>query len=372
MTTPTPTGILDFFVLEASEYVDQLDTLLQRGGAGGPDADALQRVARALRGSATMAKLPSFSDVAGGIERVARSLREGALGWNAGVGGALIAAVDDCKIFLRNVRAWSDADETRARTRAAELTGYAPHRGGTPLAAPTMGGHDAYLASEASNIGAGLELIATRPSDRNSAGNVLRRVRALRGIASVKDHPALADVLEAAESAAQTIEQGEPTGAERIAVLHASAQVLRSIAANIRTGQGDDLPPAEITRFMEALDAMQDRASGAERVVPIAELFFADGTPGLVEAATHPPTTSAQRFRLEAVGQGEHLRRVIGDARDAHDELARERVRRNLRDSLRSLKQSAESFGEAEVASFVEATHAGGTPARPACTVGAR
>ncbi len=104
MTTPTPPGILDFFVLEASEYVDQLDALLQRGGTRGPDADALQRVARALRGSASMSKLPSFSDVAAGIERVARALREGGLSWNVALSGALVSAIDDCKIFLRNVR----------------------------------------------------------------------------------------------------------------------------------------------------------------------------------------------------------------------------------------------------------------------------
>ena len=63
MTVPSPVGFLDFFVLEASDYIDQLDAQLKAGG-GGLDADALQRAARALRGSATMAKLPAFAEMA--------------------------------------------------------------------------------------------------------------------------------------------------------------------------------------------------------------------------------------------------------------------------------------------------------------------
>src|SRR5438105_1534036 len=106
MTAPTPVGFLDFFILEASDYVEQLDGLLSGAGASMPDAEALQRVARALRGSATMAKLASFSEVAGGVERVARALRDGALQWDASLRGAVIAAIDDAKILLHNIRAW--------------------------------------------------------------------------------------------------------------------------------------------------------------------------------------------------------------------------------------------------------------------------
>ncbi|MEO8620849.1 MAG: Hpt domain-containing protein, partial [bacterium] len=216
MTAPNPVGFLDFFILEASDYVEQLDRLLDGGGASGPDADGLQRVARALRGSATMAKLLPFADVASGIERVGRALREGALRWDAGLNAVVVAAVDDCKLLLRSVRSWSEAEDARAHARVAELTQYAPLRSATPLVAPDTQGHDSYLATEASNIGAGLELLATRPGDRDAAINVLRRVRALRGIASVKDHPALADVLEAAEQAAHPLELGGPTlSAER-------------------------------------------------------------------------------------------------------------------------------------------------------------
>jgi len=66
-------GFLDFFVLEASDYIEQLDGLLAHAGAMSPDADSLQRLARALRGSATMAKLPAFAELAGAVERIGRA-----------------------------------------------------------------------------------------------------------------------------------------------------------------------------------------------------------------------------------------------------------------------------------------------------------
>lgn len=349
-----PVGFLDFFVLEASDYIEQLDALLQGSGESQPDADAIQRAARSLRGSATMAKLSAFAQMAAGMERVGRALREGALEWDAALRGVLVATVDDCKLLLRNVRNWSASDDARAQARIDELTSRAPLRPATPLASSTTAGHDSYLATEASNIGAGLELLATRPTDRDAAANVLRRVRALRGIASVKDHPALADVLEAAEAAAQPLELGESTlSAERIALLRAAATLMRAISEAVRGGRLVDPAGQELSAFAAALDAIQEKETGADRVVPIAELFYHDGGPTVVTQAPNPPTSPTERFRLEVVSQGEHLRGLVGTARNAHDEPSRDRVRRALRQALRALRQAAESFGERDVAEFV-------------------
>jgi chemotaxis protein histidine kinase CheA len=350
-----PAGFLDFFVLEAGEYIEQLDALLLASNAGTPDAEALQRVARALRGSATMAKLTAFAEMAAGIERVGRGLRSATTRWEPALAGALVAAVDDCKLLLRNVRAWSPADDARSRARIDELARYAPDRAATPAAgsqpAPSDGG---FLVTEVANIGAGAELLATRPSDREAAANVLRRVRAMRGIAGVKDHPSLADVLEATEYAAHPLERGEAQiSAERLAVLGAAASVLRGISAAMRMGGSLDPASPELARFAAALDAMQEKESEQERVVPITELFYNDGGPTVVQPAPNPPTSPAERFRLEVVSQGEHLRRLVSDARGARDDLARDRVRRALRQALRGLRQAAESYGERDVAAFV-------------------
>src|SRR5919107_5429445 len=189
-----PAGFLDFFVLEAGEYIEQLDGLMLAAGNAGPDLDALQRVSRALRGSATMAKLTAFAEMAAGIERVGHGLRSGVTRWEPGLSGALVAAVDDCKLLLRNVRSWSAADDARSRARIEELARYAPARSSTPTPGTSLPVDGGYLMTEVANIGAGAELLATRATDRDAAGNVLRRVRALRGIAGVKDRPSLGDV----------------------------------------------------------------------------------------------------------------------------------------------------------------------------------
>src|SRR5439155_24483171 len=121
-------GFLEFFILEASDYVEQLDGLLLGSSSNGPDADAMQRVARALRGAATMAKLPSFAGVAGSVERVGRSMQDGLLRWDPALGGALVAAVDDLKTLLHSARRWSPAEDARANQRSAELARFAPSR----------------------------------------------------------------------------------------------------------------------------------------------------------------------------------------------------------------------------------------------------
>lgn len=349
-----PAGFLDFFVLEAGEYIEQLDGLLLTARDAGPDLDALQRVARALRGSATMAKLTAFADMAAGIERVGHGLRSGATRWEPALAGALVAAIDDCKLLLRNVRTWSPSDDARSRARIDELARYAPARTATPVAGRQSASDGGFFVTEVANIGAGAELLATRPSDRDAAANVLRRVRALRGIAGVKDHPSLADVLEATEHAAHPLERGAASiSAERLAVLGAAATVLRGIAASMRMGSVLDPASPELARFAAAIDAMQEKETEGERVVPISEFFYEDGGPTVVEPAPNPPTSPAERFRLEVVSQGEHLRRLVADARGARDDLARDSVRRALRQALRGLRQAAESYGERDVAEFV-------------------
>ena len=126
-------GFLEFFILEASDYVEKLDGLLLGGGSVGPDGESMQRAARALRGTATMAKLPAFAELAAGVERVGRAMQDGLLRWDPALAGAVVAAIDDLKSLLHAARAWSPAEDRRARERAGELARFAPARTcGTP------------------------------------------------------------------------------------------------------------------------------------------------------------------------------------------------------------------------------------------------
>src|SRR5207247_10376764 len=77
---PTPLGMSDFFALEAGEYLDRLDALLQAPTP--PPAEELVRLARALRGSALMASQQGIARAAMGFEALARGIREGRRVWD--------------------------------------------------------------------------------------------------------------------------------------------------------------------------------------------------------------------------------------------------------------------------------------------------
>lgn len=356
MTAPS-SSFLDFFVLEASEYVEQIDGLLQRtsDSEAGPDAEALQRLARALRGSATMAKLGTFAELASAIEAVGRSLRTGKLAWDPALEGALTAAVDDLKLLVRSARAWSPAEDQWAMKRIADLTRFiepASEPSRTSAALPSS----EFFVAEASNIAAGLELLATRPNDKDGALNVLRRVRALRGVAGMRDVPALAEVSEAAETAVRPLELGEEKlSPERVNLLRVAADLLRAVSNGLSTGQSVTTATPQYSSFLSALDAMLADGAGSDRVVPIADLFYNDHGVHVVSAAPNPPTTPAQRFRMEVVSLGEHLHRVIDEARAATDEIQREHARGQLGRALRAIRATAASFGQMAVAQTVEA-----------------
>ena len=357
MTAPGTGSYLDFFVLEAGEYVEHIDALLLRATASGPDADQLQKISRALRGSATMARLPMFAELSSAVEAIGRALRQGSVSWNEGLKSALTAAVDDLKILVRAARSWSAAEDEWALKRLNDLSQFVQ----VPLTANTStptppASSTSYFVAETGNIAAGLELLATRPDDRANALNVLGRVRALRGVSGVRDVPGLSEASEAAESAIRPIELGEGHLSDaRVNVLRAAADLLRVISSGLTSGQTVTTTTPQYTAFLAALDAMLADVAGADRVVAISDLFYNDRGPHVVFSAPNPPTTPAQRFRMEVVSLGEHLHRVIDEARAATDEIQREHARGELGRALRAIRATAASFGQMAVAQTVEA-----------------
>ena len=354
MTSPQPTGVLDLFVLQASDYIEHIDAVLGAAGTAGPDAEGLARAARMLRGSATMTRVPGVGEIAAGIERVARALREAALAWEPGLRGTLVAAVDDLKILVRAARSWGPAEDQRAQARSSELARYAPHlaRTNTPNVA---GGGGAFLANEAAEIAFGLDQLLAHPGDAMLLAGVLGKVRGLRGVAATKDVPPLADVVDALDRVGKPLELApalEPTPAQ-MALFQAAAALLRRAAIELRSAGRPDPSAPEVQAFMAAAASLEESAGDADRIVPIAELFFGDGGPTLVAAASNPPTTPQQRFRLEGVSQAEHLLRLISEAMVTGDPAGRQRLSRELRVALRALQAAAESFGEREVAAYV-------------------
>src|SRR5437762_13620656 len=102
MTNPPPSaplGMRDFFALEAGEYLDRLDALLQAQTT--PPADELVRLARALRGSALRATHQAIAHAAMGLAPPARSVREGRRPWDAATSQSTPRPRDDLRLSAR-------------------------------------------------------------------------------------------------------------------------------------------------------------------------------------------------------------------------------------------------------------------------------
>ena len=122
----TPGRLLDFFTLEASEYLTRLESLATQQGLQPSDALQLAAAARGLRGSATMAKAAGVSNLANIVERVAGRVVQGVVAWEPELQRAVIAAIEDLKLVVRSVRNWGAEQDARVAENLRRLARYAP------------------------------------------------------------------------------------------------------------------------------------------------------------------------------------------------------------------------------------------------------
>jgi hypothetical protein len=345
-------GLLDFYILEATEYIDRLDALLHASAPGAPDPDRFASAARALRGSSTMAKLGAIADMAGALERTARATRERRLVWTGELQGAVVGAVSELRILLGQVRHWSAASDQRAATRTAALVSLLPE-----VARPTppggQGANPTFFASEADAIGASIEGYLAGSGGTRALMEAVSRARSLRGIAALKDYPPLGEVMAGIDRAAAMDAPTSQANAPRVnALLGAAARVLRRAAVELRAGAQADPSAPEIGRFADAVAALEDRPSSDTPVVPIESLFYGDAGPHIVSRGARPGSSVEERFRVEMLTHAEHLRRLVADALEARDLASRDRAARELRLAARQLKSVGASFGAARIGAF--------------------
>jgi hypothetical protein len=314
---PTPIGTLEFFALEAGEYLERLAQLAAK--PGGPAADELVRYARALRGSALMANQQPMSRAAGGLEALGRALREGRRQWDPGCTEVAGQAVDELKGLLRHVTQWGPDDDARAG-RVSEglqaLAGPAPEQAGRRTgerrapAGPDAGVR-AFVSREAALVAGALDRSARAleadPADAASLHTVLRRMQSLRGLASLGDLPPLPDILDGVERAVAAVARAAvpPTGAAE--VFTAAARALNRASTEVAGAGRPDPAAPETAAFAERLVAA---FAGETGVVPVESLAPAAGEAIAVrgrEPAAPTPTT------LELVGQGEYLVQAADD-----------------------------------------------------------
>jgi len=122
----TPARLLDFFILEAGDYLLRLETIVTQKGMQPADAAQFAAAARGLRGSATMAKASGVSSLANTVERIANAVVQGATAWEPELQRALVGAIEDLKVMVHGVREWGSEQETRVQQALARLARYAP------------------------------------------------------------------------------------------------------------------------------------------------------------------------------------------------------------------------------------------------------
>src|SRR5881398_567258 len=113
----------DYFALEAGEFLDQLEGLLGRSDS--PDFRQLFRMARGVRGSATIAGVPQIARVAERLEEASRELRDGQLAWGEEVRQRAIRTVDDLRVLVRAHPRWAADEEARANAAVERWSGLA-------------------------------------------------------------------------------------------------------------------------------------------------------------------------------------------------------------------------------------------------------
>jgi chemotaxis protein histidine kinase CheA len=124
----TPGRLLDFFTLEASEYLTRLESLVTQQALQPSDAAQLAAAARGLRGSATMAKATAVSTLANTVERIAGRVVQGAMKWEPDLQRAMVGAIEDLKLVVRSVRNWGAEQDARVEESLTRLARYAPAR----------------------------------------------------------------------------------------------------------------------------------------------------------------------------------------------------------------------------------------------------
>ncbi|MGH7533037.1 MAG: hypothetical protein ACREL4_07080, partial [Gemmatimonadales bacterium] len=342
-----PLGMLDYFAMEAGEYLDRLRGLVvPTEPPAGPE---LVRFARALRGSALMANLQPIARAANGFEGLARALRDGQRTWDPATRTAAVRAVETLTGFVQRAGTWTEADGAQAEGLTRELEALAGPAA-TPLRAPSGStaapgagagldaGARAFAAREgaliASGLGQAAQALRTAPPAKDAMAALLRRMQPLRGLAALGDLPPLRDVLDAVDRAVGELGRlpAVPNGAAD--AFEAAAQALTRAARDVTERGAPEPDSEEAQRFAKLLLHSFAPAGAALSITTL----LAEGAPVETGSPTGPAATSTVD-RVELVSQGEYLSGAAAEL-----DRARSRTQRDLR--LHALSAALRTLGD--------------------------
>jgi len=364
-------GMADFFALEAGEYLERLDVLLQAGAV--PQPDEFVRIARALRGAALMANKQAIARAAAGVEALARAVREGRRALDGDTKQIAVRAVDDLKIFVRRAGSWSDADTAQAEALAAQLEQLAGRPSAQIRAVEALGldaGARAFVAREGAAIASALDragqALRANPLAHDPLQHVLRALQGLRGLAALNDLPPLPDLLEGIERAiAELVRPGARPAPGAGDLFQAAASAIARGARDVAERGRPDPEGIEFKKFATLLVQLLESEPD---VVAVTSLYYDDAGPHVVKqgvAAARPATLG----RLELVSHGEHLRQAADSLERAPSATQRELRAHTLAGTFRALANAGGGILAERVAQFAlaarETVTRGGAVERP-------
>jgi chemotaxis protein histidine kinase CheA len=203
--------LTEFFESEATRYLQRLNQL---AADPSPDANEVYRNARALRGSAQMAREDRVYRSALALEAGARAVAQGSLAWSEDVASRVRSSVADLATL---VRGGDDSELDTVTTGSVERWGSAgvemPNAAlGEARAAPARDAVQefrAFAAAEvegiAESLDKGVQALSDNPMDREALKTILRRQRALLGAARLDEIPVIAEILRAVEDLTRVI-----------------------------------------------------------------------------------------------------------------------------------------------------------------------
>jgi hypothetical protein len=286
-----PSGRLQFFALEADDYVERLILLAARPSA--PSAEEFVRLSRALRGASLMAGLSGFSQAASGLEQVAKAYRDGHWPWTPDNTALVGESVREFGRLARRAEAWTEEDTRVAvqlgRRLVATLAGDEPAAILPPSAADQdelKPGVRAFVGREGALVAGSLEHAAQAlelGQLEQAAELVVHRLQPLRGLGALPALSPLPEFLDGIEITIRTFrQQAAPrSGAAGLRqVAGALSRMARDIAERGRTD-------ADAPDFTAAATTLCASFGGEGDVVPIETLFRA-GDPSPVVRAGSP------------------------------------------------------------------------------------
>jgi hypothetical protein len=293
-------GLLDFFVLEASDYIDRLQRLVASDDPQGPDSATLLKLARGLRGSAVMARLGSFADAASGLERGARLLHEGRIAWTHGLAAAVTESIAELRALVPMARLWGESHDQRARSTGGKLASVLDQ-------VETQG--------ELMQTGGAHTPVSPRPTEPNSA------------VAAFFD----------------TIDQ------------HANAPVVPSPMSLPVPPTPVAMRSAESASVVSPARGIAATSDAHMPIVPIASLAPTNDADAIVYRAPNPPVSFAQRFLSDVSPLIGSLRARLAPLRQGATQAASADMMAAFRPVLISLRDTAASYQHDDIRTFCEA-----------------